>query len=89
MQRDNLLPFYSSFLSEIIGSPVPVVIMTDITLWANILSNTRPLKAEQHPVVICAMFCSLFQIVVSFFERINMHLKENFLRIVKISFKFE
>ena len=46
-------------------------------------------KVEQHPVVIFAMFCSLFQIVVSFFERINMHLKEYFLRIAKISFKFE
>ena len=45
--------------------------------------------AEQHPVVIFAMFCSLFQIVVSFFERINMHLKENFLSNAKISFKFE
>ena len=46
-------------------------------------------KAEQHPVVIFAMFCSLFQIVVSFFERINMQLKENFLSNAKISFKFE
>ena len=47
------------------------------------------LKAEQHPLVIFTMFCSLFQIVISFFERINMHPKENFLRNAKISFKFE
>ena len=47
------------------------------------------LKAEQHPVVIFTMFCSLFQIVISFFERIDMHPKENFLRNAKISFKFE
>ena len=46
-------------------------------------------KAEQHPVVIFTMFCSLFQIVISFFERIDMHPKENFLRNAKISFKFE
>ena len=47
------------------------------------------LKAEQHPVVIFTMFCSLFQIAISFFEGINMHLKEHFLRTAKISFKFE
>ena len=52
-------------------------------------SDLPYVKAEQHPVVIFAMFCSLFQIVVSFFEIINMHLKENFLRNAKISFKFE
>ena len=46
-------------------------------------------KAEQHPVVIFTMFCSLFQIVISFFERIDMHPKENFLRNAKTSFKFE
>ena len=46
-------------------------------------------KAVQHPVVIFTMFCSLFQIVISFFERIDMHPKENFLRNAKISFKFE
>ena len=47
------------------------------------------LKAEQHPVVIFTMFCSLFQIVISFFDWIDMHLKENFLRNTKTSFKFE
>ena len=47
------------------------------------------LKAEQHPVVIFTMLCSLFQIAISFFEGINMHLKEHFLRTAKISFKFE
>ena len=35
------------------------------------------------------MFCSLFQIVISFFERISMHLKGKFLRNAKITFKFE
>ena len=44
------------------------------------LFKSQTIKAEQHLVVIFTMFCSLFQIVISFFERINMHLKENFLR---------
>ena len=56
-------------------------------LWGVVTAQL--IKAEQHPVVIFTMFCSLFQIVISFFERINMHLKENFLRNAKISFKFE
>ena len=47
------------------------------------------LKAEQHPVVIFAMFCSLFQILISSFERINMHLKGNFLRNAKLAFKLD
>ena len=53
------------------------------------LQHCNIVKAEQHPVVIFTMFCSLFQIVISFFERINMHLKGNFLRNAKIAFKFE
>ena len=58
-------------------------------MWHHFIMISCSLKAEQHPVVIFTMFCSLFQIVISFFERIDMHPKENFLRNAKISFKFE
>ena len=57
-------------------------------IWQGIMLEAW-FKAEQHPVVIFTMFCSLFQIAISFFEGINMHLKEHFLRTAKISFKFE
>ena len=58
-------------------------------LCGTLCTQEQVLKAEQHPVVIFTMFCSLFQIVISFVERIDMHPKENFLRNAKISFKFE
>ena len=81
---------YLEILSKFAKNPrVSVFIHICIGIIMKCIWIFVTLKAEQHPVVIFTMFCSLFQIVISFFERIDMHSKENFLRNAKISFKFE